>query len=423
MSISKATIIIIIVLLLTLTLPINALADDPEPTPIPTYSPEDIYWAEEINNYTAADAVYHMLAAIGIEIVDSNAGGFTGLVQNYIIDELTEFVATLPSVSTISQLILPWRFGTDQWGNFVGNSSFIEDVNDFTIWLTNKYGLADNMTILVNGGYNLNGISVYNSGYMYPSTIVYRNGNDNRLDLVVQINSNSNHPFRYIVWHDSNASMEGNYNQGYYAVAFTADGTYWNEQVTYGMYRADGTVVNSWSRWVNLNVSTNTGIIWDGMPDTAWYAYFDGFYIWVPAGAVILDCTASELETFMTNAVLSADGLSLRSETITLPEDDIDYSTGDSVSIVSGQPEYGYIEWPESITVDNYPTVIVKTTIQNPGFNEAWHYVEEWQSEVEDSNHLAMYTFADAPRPVRLFLYSIITLALIMGFLKLVKQH
>ena len=64
--------------------------------------------------------------------------------------------------------------------------------------------------------------------------------------------------------------------------------------------------------------------------------------------------------------------ISILTRTINLPDNDPDYSQGDSITIVDNEPDYSIVDWDGSVNVSNLPSIISTGTIDNPELDQIY---------------------------------------------------
>ena len=384
---------------------ISVLAVDPSPMPTPNIPGLP-------NEQLALYYIWLTLKAWGIDITVGEVSEYTDDVSAWLEQQVYDYLASLPSQTSFPQWVQPWMWGSDYWGFIQGNSSFLEDCQDFAEYLVIQFSLINNdvYTDYVN--------KVIVNGEEYP---------------IYTINYRTTYNYRWYVT-GATTTDEG--------LPITNDSYY---------YLATGYIahlffVPSNSNWyfdildADYNRVYTNGIAWSGTANdefelqfyhNIYSAYSDRPYALLKVNGVNSGSdqgpayfTTNEFyEYFMT-------GLSIKTTIIALPDDDPNYTQGDSIVIVDGEPTYVVVQWPESVSVANLPAIITQQSIpdigndtENPGFSVPWQAINGLIQYVTIPAGAIISLVNEAPVEGVIMLYALIGGIIIFGMIRIMREH
>lgn len=418
--------ICILLIVSVLSLSVSVCATDPTPNP-------DEYWSQvELNNSIMAYYVYLVMQAWGIDVTYEDVTGFNDNVNQTIQDWIIQFLDSQPSTYSVAQWILPWSVAMDQWGNYKFNSSLLEDVQDFVDWLCIELGIVSNSSYTINPNYALGGINLYRFGQWYECQDI--NGNQQYMLMDIRPTANQSYTINdcyYFVWHWSDNDI--------CCVAVSE---------IYGTYQGNCYLKNPNESEVAggnmVNAITLENHTYD--PYTSRTIYFDNIYMggygvynipyamnwnnYFPVQAHMFDGDLTELLMFLKTAEITQEGdTKVITGNIVLPDDDLGYTAGDSITIVDGQPYYSVIEWDSTVTVSNLPAVISTGNIPtpgdslNPGMVEAWRPISSLITTAGEGMAVLLGIVYEFPEEVMIPIFAVMGGIIIFGIIHAMKEH
>lgn len=304
-----------------------------------------------VNESVMAYYIWLMLSSWGITIGTTSPATYNPTVEEKIIDWVMQYLAELPSAYTISTWIAPWQASMDYWGNFQGNSSMLEDVEDFGEWLVDFLSLTDDEVHIVDPVVSLDGITLYDYGTNYQCISV--NGNPYYVYMWINARNGSPLPIHWFVSYNTDTEDYYINHISYSETAFLFqfkiyDGSGVELSAGGGTVRTYGPNAHGYSASLN-NAITAIGAI--------------------PSGCVYYSGDQDEIAAWWQNAQITTIGdLKVLTSTIVLPSDDPAYTPGDSITIIDDQPEYQVINFPDNLKVSNLPAIISEGTVPDPQF-------------------------------------------------------
>lgn len=407
MSKCMKTVLCVVLVVSVLAMSISVFADNPaEPSPPPGY--EDILVQSDLQESMISYYIYRCMRAWGIDIEYNDSVEFTQEISDLIIDWVFEFLDTLPSAYTISTWIAPWQAGFDYWGNLRLNGSALEDIQDFVEWLEVKMGLFDEAFIPINPVYNVGDYTLYQFSHYYQCIGI--NGESQYWQLELQYSTGNSGqygtPDGYFIW------INTLNNHPWFVVV---SGSSYKIQVLERLYGANG--------WEGAGGGVLTSSIRSN--GSLHYAKLaESFGCYLPNGAQVFSGSESELNNFMATAAITQSGdMQFVTSEITLPDDDSGYTTGDSITIINTEPSYQVIQWSDEITVSNLPAVVSTGTVSNPGLIEFFRPVSAFVAMAKDSMDLMIQIVYRLPVEVNVCIYAVMGSIVLLGVIKLMREH
>lgn len=310
---------------------------------------EEVY---SVNESVMAYYIWLLLSSWGISINTGTPAQYNQTIEDKIIDWVMEYLETLPSAYTISTWIAPWQASMDYWGNFQGNASMLEDVEDFGEWLINFLALTDDDTVTINPIETLNGIQLFKFNEYYLCDSV-----GGEITMIYMETS----------------TMWGESVPRYWFVAYNTDNNTYqivflnsvsgSKSLQSAYYNASAVRVDYQSQSVYIN----SGPVAGGY-------YYSSYGSWtpkgIPEGANYYSGTWTEFQAWMQNASIIVSGdLDIITSEIELPTDNPSYTPGDSITIVDNEPGYSVINFPDNLKVSNLPAIISEGAVPDPQFS------------------------------------------------------
>lgn len=416
---------------------------------IPTDDPQTII--NEYDDYFWRLWIWGALKAFGINITINEVEEYTDALDEYMQSLILSYLDDIPSISNWNQWIFPWAGAINSSGFFEGNSSFVEDVNDFTEWLAEKYGIEDNEVVEIDS-YKYIEIE----GIKYPIYVAPRSVYNYEVDGV------------YTSWWPSYSTgntvgfdvLEGKIglelnrtyqlNSGYYFRIDTANkmaGVYEDYECT---RRIAGFNWVGFPEFLNSFPYSRSDNHPSEFSSTGWYEYNGHNQIFfyeddkrLPCsyhynllgtiewkansgtysndrGAALIKFSDETIENyFMVNTV----GAIVTSSDIVLPNDDPSYTPGDSIVIIDGSPNYTIINFPDSVEVNNLPAVIMPSQFTDPQIEEVYRPIRSFVSLAKDGMESVIGLVNEFPEHVIVCVYAVIGGLIIFGIIKLFREH
>jgi len=408
--------LMLIVCILAMSLSVFA---DNEPEPTPTVPPQlDPENPVTLQLEMASMYVWKMLDSWGIKVDVTNWLNGTDDVLAWVKQMMIDYAVDVGV--TVGQWIAPWLFNEDIWGNLMANDRALNDVEDFANWLIAKFSLSDNQnkTIIAEGSTISDGGYVI---YKLPITLVSQN-TSNRMEFT-RITADAN---AYVLFRKISDSY-GNVQNDFMALSETY-GTQITSQVinnstgsagtlytnTCTNSNSNGTIYYSWAVYSFFSHSNNYP--GNGYPLTGYQVYSD---------------SKQTIQNNLNGKVIQSvdTGVSIITGVIYLPDDSPDYTEGDSLIIIDGEPQYQIVDWSE-VTVDNLPAVITRNSIpdigndlENPGFSVPWQAINGLIQYVAAPAGAIMAMVNEAPVEGVIMLYALIGGILIFGMIRIMREH
>lgn len=422
----------VVLCIATLTFSISVFADD-EPTPTPTAPPiEDLEYtpAETLWQNAGVEALWILLNAWGIRITYGDTQEFTEEVRNTMENLVIEYLDSLPSPMSIFSWCQPWLWSVDFWGNARFNESMLEDVESFANWLITKFSLVDDSQEVLNPVYTANGAQLYESNTYYRSESYEKDG------------------ISYIAMSRSSDFQSSGTKTPYWFVLYNPTLDYWY----FIFIRPVGSSYELPHYFLGLDIGGNEGWIssdsrsWDGItkfgyefcfvnPYPNGYSYNNPN---LPLNTTYLSFSndgvgwnylyrfVNSLSEF--NIVMEGD-TKIVTTAINLPAENPDYTAGDSVTIVDGQPVYVTIDWSSEVTVSNLPAIVSTGSIPvpgdtlNPGMISAYRPISSFINMASDTMRLMTGIIYEFPEEVIIPIYAIMGGMILFGVIKLMREH
>lgn len=367
------------------------------------------------NDQTAAYLVWELLKSWGIDIQYQDISNYTNEVQNWILNEIYEFLGDQPSVETVGAWIADWVFGTDFWGNLVVNDTLLDDVNEFADWLVDKFGWVNNSTDIIGGTQTVSGVSYYDTNTWYETQ--YGNGSPAQNYYAIQVEDYVGQIGGYAVAHVTDQSIwylillsSMNPSQyRYYLKYMKPNGDIESSTASPLLYSFHQSSQGWWYQYVaspyryDYNVSPNQVVIPDGV-------YFEG--------------NSTEFNDWIANLKVVSEGdLKYVISVINLPDTDPNYTPGDSMTIIDGEPDYSVIDWDGSVNVSNLPSIISTGVLENPEIDQIYTNIPPLVEEATDSMEIMRQIIFRMPDEVLIALYALLAVGVIFGFLRIMREH
>lgn len=400
----QRVIICVMLIMSVFAMSISVFAEN-EPEPTPTVPPQlDPNNPVTLQLEMASMYIWKMLDSWGIRVEASDWWNATDDVLAWIKQMMIDFA--IDSGVTVGQMIAPWLFNEDIWGNLIANDRAVSDINDFAVWLIAELGLTDNNEIYINPIYTVGGYYLYTTGVMYPAET--SDGFESNLYTGIQKNFQGGSAYYF-------KAKLTDYNK-WVSVMLDTDNTAGMIQ-TYGF---DGTMHQLGSnQWWGKGTSNNNGL---------YYLSYD--FPWVgnvqllPTGKSYFEGTQDELNTFVRNALLQQEGnIAVVTSVIVLPSENPEYNEGDSLTIIDGIPEYEIIDWSGNVTVDNLPAIVSTDSIENPHLEEAYRPIQGLIEYAKDGMSVGTALLYELPDEMVYMWYAVIASLVIWGMIKLMREH
>lgn len=369
--------------------------------------------------YLWAYFIYEFLNSIGIQVSYKGIVEYTDEVQDTIIDWAVNYIAdeieadNMPSNYSIAKWVAPWQASYDYWGNLQYNSTMLEDLEDFARWLKHEFSLIDNQEVPVNPEYTLNGYTLYRTGQWYMvEPLNPNNTNINASNGVANITTPNGEQlfYTYVQW------MDG------YSIVFLTEHS-WYAIVDF--YASDTFEMNNGSKVATMNMSyfkvSDYGVYWTN----SWQGY--NSWLWKPVGGRHLFYGVShefstEFGEFMKNSKIEYEGnVAILTSVIELPSDNPNYTIGDGVTIIDGEPQYGEIVFSGEIT--NLPAIVSTQDIDNPEIDQIYTNIPPLVEEAGNSMEIFRQIIFRMPDGVLIALYALLSAGVIFGFLRIMREH
>lgn len=398
-------------LLLTVSLlccSVSVFADDVQPTNTPYPGTED--HPLMVRNFDEiAFIVWQLLESWGIKITYQDISSYTSDVEELIINWIWEFLDEQPSIETIYAWVLDWWFGTDFWGNLVVNDTLLEDVEAFAGWLERKYGLIDNDNLVINPKYAVNGVTLFNLNTYYQAV--------NKSDLL----PNSN-------WFAIKVDTDEQNNSNNGVLGFFFVHTHINTYECFFISYSNGNYVAT-----QYGLTYETVEEWAGQVNVSNWTlnvnnYYYGFSSFHPnmilAGDYFQSKSWNDELQFLNNLQVENIGdYKVVTAEIEFPVENPNYSPGDGMTIVDGQPDYGQVTIPDSISVNNLPAIVSTGTIENPEVDQIYTNIPAFFQMAGDTMNGFKQILFRMPDEVLICLYAVLSIGVIFGFLRIMREH
>lgn len=380
--------VIAIVLVITvLCISVSVLADN-------EIEITDVSYAQDIWDTLILDYVIKTLHSWGIYVSPAQLDMWETQLMEYIY----EYLESIPSIGGFGQWIIGWQFSSDYWGNTIGNSSFLEDLEDFVNWLVTKLGLVSGGDLtLPSNAYSLGSITVYS----FPL-------------YMIQVDSSHNVELRQVKASATNVYAAITGNASIYPMKLGSSDT-----IQLRWYDIVGQLQLQSQKNVGLNVTHGSWKVYDknnSVDVSNNNCVFQEGYKMYGADTVS--------DAVKNNSFVTSQGLTIHAGVIELPSENPSYTQGDSILIDgNGQAIYITIEWPDSIAVNNLPAVIGRNSISNPGIASVWHYVTDTIDNFDDGvNLMRGVVYSVVPTPYLTLAYAALALLLVFGLIKVMRK-
>lgn len=126
----------------------------------------------------------------------------------------------------------------------------------------------------------------------------------------------------------------------------------------------------------------------------------------------------------MNNATIENVGdINIITADIILPIESPDYTNGDSITIIDGDPDYSIIEWDGEVTVSNLPAIVSTGTINDPGIGEFFGWIPTLVNTAKDSMEFFQQVIFMMPDQVLICMYAVLGAGVLFGILRLMREH
>ncbi len=389
----------------------SVFAVDPSPSPTPVPS-EDYGPIIATKEYLVSYYIYKVMQSWGLEVTYNNVHGFVEETRDAILSYVLEYIEQTPSIYSINTWIAPWQADMDYWGELQYNQYMVEDIQDFVAWLLDTLGINNNEVTQISGGLSIKGYTVYQTNKWYRVSKYEGYELDDAFIKFTNLqfeNSTSQDPIYFVV-------MDKNQSWMVESLAFFS--TY-NHSVTMGIesYNLDGTLDFQNPSWTIFNFDQLHG---------GYYfrsQYYAGQYRF--EDAVKLPCrTMDEVYAFFDGSQIETEeGVYVESGTIELPDDNPDYETGDSLVITDSGPIYIYIEWPDTISIDNLPAVISPIVVADPDLEGVYGEVTPFIRTFSGGMDMMRSIIMQLPEEALACLFALMGAVIIFGFIKIMREH
>lgn len=399
-----AVCVVMIVTILAMSLSVYAV----DPTPQPTIDPVPPDPLLSVIDEMAIRYIYACMQSWGINIEFENSYAFNEAIGNYLFDMVCEFLETLPSTYSISTWIAPWQAGYDYWGNLRLNSSALEDIQDFVDWLCEKLGIQNNSEQYLNPTYSISGYNLYNVNQWYAAA-------ENNVDAVNVRVSDATRPIYYFIY----KATGGPYvTAGNYYIALVSESEQSNVNVNQYRMKSDATtdvvsqtgtrnLINSYANMTTILYTTDLISWWQNV-HPANGSYFEGDWY--------------SYRSFIQTATITAEGeMLIITGAIALPADNPDYTEGDGITIIDGQPNYELITFSGEVT--NLPAIVSTGTVQNPGLDAFWGFIPVLAEETKDAIVLTRGLIYEMPEELVVTFFAVMGGLILFGVIKLMREH
>lgn len=365
-------------------------------------------WLLVSNDETAAFLVWQLLQSWGIDVQYQNISQWTGDVQDLVQNWIYDFLGDQPSIESVGAWIADWLFGTDFWGNLVVNNTLLEDVQAFADWLLDKYDLSSNEDIVVNPVYSVGGYTFYQFGISYA---VNQSIAENPFEAI-KFSLEQGNASGYMIFKNTDMDDRPNSQWGFVLLSnLNYSSVRLRMQIRENGSFNNGTLVNFSHPSVSSNgwyYERNQGLIYrQGVPEGR---YFEG--------------SGSELIEFLRNVTVTMEGnIKIVTSLINLPDDDIGYSPGDSMTIIDGEPDYSVVDWDGTVNVGNLPAIVSTGRIENPEIDQIYTNIPPLVEEAGDSMEIMRQIIFRMPDGVLIALYAMLSAGVIFGILRIMREH
>lgn len=401
----------ILLIVTVLTMSISVFATDPSPSPSPTEYPENI---EDMNQIlwdeSGAYLTWVYLSSMGIIIADNpETMEYTKAVQDELTELVEEYLASMPSVISIWAWTQPWLWSTDFWGNLRFNSNMLEDIEDFADFLRTKFNLTDNSSQPLRPIAAMGDVQVYTGGYAY--TYRYEGNNTNWYYEQVTVDADAYIGFFYQDINDVRYITAITFKQNTSSVQFQRyrNGN-WNYNIT-ATYNLTTRPDNNESILPWRYYGLGGGQAWDGTEGIVEFPY--NFYS-------VDDFFDAMQEN---NTVSQIGNMYILTNEIITPSLDPSYTSGDSVIIVDGQPQYQVIDWNGEVTVSNLPAVVSTGRVENPGLVEFFRPISALIDMAKTPVEIMVQIIYRLPVEVNVCIMSVMGAICLLGIIKIMREH
>lgn len=382
-----------------------------DPTPQPTGLPTD--YIAEMDKQTMTYYIWLCMKAWGINLTYDESTEFQQAISDQIDNWVLDYIAEQPSIYSVATWIAPWSAALDMWGNYKFNNNLLDDVQDFVDWLVIKLGLiGGNTNTVIGDNYAINGIyPLYKANQWYDS-ILYDGTYVNPTDIGYQIldTNVSDVQYFYIYRTDLNDYVQ------VYIFNTTSFQAGWTNYVRFSMYTDIDEQIYVATQYFDPSfLSTSTyGVKYMGMQGNNCRIrprIFDG-----------PEMNSNQVLNFYSDMRLVAvDGMTVNTADLLLPADDPNYTNGDGMVVVDGTPQYGEVSFSGEIT--NLPAIISTGTLENPEIEQIYTNIPPLVEEASGSMEIMRQIIFRMPDEVLIALYALLSVGVIFGFLRIMREH